>query len=43
MLAGIAIMHALEPDPLATLASGDWLRMDPGAGTVAILRRSAQA
>jgi len=41
VLAGIGIMHRLEPDPLGTLQTGDLLRMDPGAGTVTILRRPA--
>lgn len=41
VLAGIAIMHRLEPDALATLRTGDLLRMDPGAGTVTVLRRPA--
>jgi uncharacterized protein len=40
VLAGIPIMHRLEPDPVASIRSGDSLKIDPGAGTVTILRRT---
>lgn len=39
VLAGIPIMHRLEPDPVSTIRTGDFLRVDPAAGTVVILRR----
>ncbi len=38
VLAGISIMHALNPDPVAGLATGDRAKMDPEAGTVTVLR-----
>lgn len=39
VLAGIGIMHELEPDPVATLRTGDRLRFDPENGTVTVLDR----
>ncbi len=39
VLAGIAVMHALEPDPVAELKTGDRAKMDPKAGTVTVLRQ----
>lgn len=39
VLAGIPIMHRLEPDPVAGLADCERARMDPGAGTVTVLAR----
>jgi predicted aconitase with swiveling domain len=41
VLAGIAIMHRLAPDPVSTIRSGDVVRVDPAAGTVTIVRRYA--
>ena len=41
VLAGIPIMHRLTPDPVATIRSGDVVRLDPAAGTVTIMRRYA--
>jgi hypothetical protein len=38
VLAGIAILHALSPDPVATLQTGDWVRLDPAHGTVTRLK-----
>jgi predicted aconitase with swiveling domain len=39
-LAGVAILDRLEPDPLATIQTGDYLRVDPARGTVVVERRS---
>lgn len=39
VLAGIPIMHRLEPDPVTSIRTGDRLRVDPAAGAVTILRR----
>ena len=39
VLAGIAMMHRLDPDPIATIRTGDRLRVDPAHGTVEILER----
>jgi predicted aconitase with swiveling domain len=39
VLAGVAMLHRLDPDPVTTIRSGDWLRVDPAQGTVEILRR----
>lgn len=38
VLAGIPIMHRLEPDPVATIRTGDCVRIDPAAGIVIIQR-----
>lgn len=38
VLAGLPLLHRLEPDPVASIRSGDWLRVDPQAGTVAVWR-----
>lgn len=40
VLAGIAMMHRLEPDPVAAIQTGDWVRVDPGAGLVLVKRRA---
>lgn len=37
ILAGIPIMHELTPDPVATLKTGDWARVDPGRGILTVL------
>lgn len=37
VLAGIPILHRLRPDPVATLASGDRLRVVPAYGRVTVL------
>jgi hypothetical protein len=39
VLAGVAMLHRLDPDPATTIHSGDWLRVDPAQGTVEIMRR----
>lgn len=38
VLAGFPIMHRLEPDPVTSIRTGDRLRVDPGGGTVTVLR-----
>jgi uncharacterized protein len=38
VLAGIALMDRLDPDPLATLRTGDLVRVDPSAGLVEVVR-----
>lgn len=39
VLAGVAILHQLETDPVTTLRTGDWVRVNPDRGTVEVLRR----
>jgi phosphomecalonate degydratase small subunit len=39
VFAGLPILHRLEPDPVESLRTGDWLRLDPAQGTVEVLRR----
>jgi predicted aconitase with swiveling domain len=41
VLAGIALVHRLEPDPVATIRTGDIIRVDPPNGTITILNRRA--
>jgi hypothetical protein len=43
VLANIPLFDRLAPDPLTTIRSGDWLRLDPAAGTVTLIDRSASA
>ena len=38
-LANVALMHSLAPDPLASIRSGDYAKMDPKAGIVEVTRR----
>jgi predicted aconitase with swiveling domain len=38
VLAGIALMDQLSPDPLAAIATGDRVRVDPRAGRVEVWR-----
>jgi predicted aconitase with swiveling domain len=40
VLAGIALMDQLTPDPVATISTGDWVRVDPRAGRVEVWRGS---
>lgn len=40
VLAGVALLHQLQPDPVATIRSGDWVRVDPAAGRVEVHRRA---
>ncbi len=39
VFAGIAITEGWSPDPLTCLQSGDWVRVDPLARTIALVRR----
>ena len=39
VLADVALLHELAPDPVTSLRSGDWVRLDPDAGTLEVLRR----
>jgi predicted aconitase with swiveling domain len=41
VLAGLPLLHRLEPDPQGALRSGDYLRVDPAAGTVEVLAEPA--
>lgn len=36
VLAGLPLMHLLEPAPHETIATGDWVELDPAAGTVKV-------
>ncbi|MBA2446513.1 MAG: DUF521 domain-containing protein [Chloroflexi bacterium] len=38
-LAQIPLLDRLDPDPITVVESGDWLRVDPPAGTVEVVRR----
>jgi len=40
VLAGVTMMHRLEPDPVATIRTGDRLRVDPASGTVHVVSRA---
>lgn len=42
VFAGLPILHRLEPDPVDSLHSGDWLRLRPAEGIVEVLRRAAE-
>ena len=35
-LADLALMDRLEPDPVEAIETGDWVRVDPAAGTVTV-------
>ena len=39
VLANVALMHELEPDPLATIRTGDSVRMRPAEGVVKVVKR----
>ena len=41
-LAGVAIMHRLEPDPHEVIETGDSLRVDPARGTVEVEKRAGR-
>lgn len=41
VLANVALMHELEPDPLATIRSGDSVRMHPSEGVVEVVRKQS--
>jgi predicted aconitase with swiveling domain len=40
VLAGIALMDQLTPDPMQAIQTGDWVRVDPKAGRVEVVRRT---
>lgn len=40
VLAGVALMDRLTPDPMEVVRTGDWVRVDPKAGRVEVRRRS---
>ncbi len=40
VLAGIALMDQLSPDPMEAIRTGDWVRVDPKAGRVEVIRRA---
>lgn len=42
VLAGIALMDRLVPDPVQTIRTGDWVRVDPRAGRVEVWPRARQ-
>ena len=35
-LANLALMDRLDPDPVEAIETGDWVRVDPAAGTVTV-------
>ncbi len=35
-LADLALMDRLDPDPVTTIETGDWVRVDPSAGVVTV-------
>ncbi len=37
-LADLALLHRLEPDPVGAIRTGDWVRLEPAAGRVAVWR-----
>jgi predicted aconitase with swiveling domain len=39
VLAGIALLDQLDPDPVETIRTGDRVRVDPGAGRVEVWRQ----
>ncbi|TAK22557.1 MAG: DUF126 domain-containing protein [Chloroflexota bacterium] len=41
VLAGIALMDRLDPDPVTTIRTGDRVRVSPADGTVEIVERGA--
>ena len=41
-LAGLPLMHRLEPDAPAVIRGGDWLRLSPARGTVEVWRGGQQ-
>src|SRR5215217_7364218 len=40
VLAGLPLLHRLEPDAAAAIRTGDWLRVDPSSGTVEVWQGS---
>lgn len=41
VLAGLPMMHRLQPDPLVSIRTGDYLEVDPAAGAVRVWRASS--
>jgi uncharacterized protein len=41
LFAGITITEGWDRDPRGILRTGDWVRVDPAARTIAVLRRSS--
>ena len=39
VLAGVALMDRLTPDPMEAIRTGDWVRVDPKGGRVEVRRR----
>jgi hypothetical protein len=39
VLAGLSLLHRLEPDATSAILTGDWLRVDPASGTVEVWRK----
>lgn len=39
VLADLPLLHCLDPDPVSTLRTGDWLRIMPALGLVEVLHR----
>jgi predicted aconitase with swiveling domain len=42
VLAGVAIMDQLTPNPMQVIRTGDWVRVDPKAGRVEVWPRSPE-
>ena len=40
VFAQMPILHRLEPDPVESLRTGDWVRLDPARGLLEVLRRT---
>lgn len=40
VLANMPLLHRLSPDPVQTIRTGDWVRVDPPQGVVEIVRRA---
>ncbi|MBI4607633.1 MAG: DUF126 domain-containing protein [Candidatus Rokubacteria bacterium] len=40
IFAGIPILDGLEPDPVATVVTGDYVELDPATGTVTVYKES---
>ena len=43
VLADLAILDRLDPDPLQVIETGDYLRVDPAAGTVIVEKRETRS
>ncbi len=42
VLAGVALMDQLTPNPMEAIQTGDWVRVDPKAGRVEVWPRTAE-